>query len=86
MASDSEPVLRAADLSVERGDSTVLDGLSVSVSAGERALIRGESGAGKTTLFEVLGLLLPPTDAEVGRPQHRLRVTGHRRNGGGLRA
>jgi putative ABC transport system ATP-binding protein len=65
MASGSEPVLRAADLSVERGDTTVLDGLSVSVSAGERALIRGESGAGKTTLFEVLGLLLPPTDGSL---------------------
>ena len=63
MASGSEPVLRAADLRVERGDTTVLDGLSVSVSAGERALIRGESGAGKTTLFEVLGLLLPRISA-----------------------
>ena len=59
------PVLRAEDLRVERGDRRVLDGLSLSVPAGERALIRGESGAGKTTLFEVLGLLLPPTGGSL---------------------
>jgi len=65
MASGSGPVLRAADLRVRRGDSTVLDGLSMSIPPGVRALIRGESGAGKTTLFEVLGLLLPPTDGAL---------------------
>jgi len=65
MASGTEPVLRADELRVERGDRRVLDGLSLSVPAGERALIRGESGAGKTTLFEVLGLLLPPTGGSL---------------------
>jgi putative ABC transport system ATP-binding protein len=65
MERESEPVLRAVDLTVERGDSTVLEDLSVSIPAGERALIRGESGAGKTTLFEVLGLLLPPTEGSL---------------------
>ncbi|WP_254840915.1 ABC transporter ATP-binding protein [Natronomonas marina] len=65
MASSTEPVLRAVDLGVRRGDRRVLDDLSFSIPPGERALIRGESGAGKTTLFEVLGLLLPPTDGSL---------------------
>jgi putative ABC transport system ATP-binding protein len=65
MPSSTEPVLRAVDLGVRRGDRRVLDDLSFSIPPGERALIRGESGAGKTTLFEVLGLLLPPTDGSL---------------------
>jgi len=58
-------VLRAADVRIERGDSWILDGVSLSVAANDRLLIRGRSGAGKTTLFRVLGLLDPPTAGEV---------------------
>lgn len=60
-----DAVLRAEDLRVERGDHTVLEGLSVAIPAGERALIRGVSGAGKTTLFEVLGLIAPPSGGSL---------------------
>ena len=64
-ADPGRPVLRAEDLRVERGGRTVLDGASLAVAPGERVLIRGDSGAGKTTLFEALGLLLPPTDGSL---------------------
>ena len=50
----------AEDITVRRGDRRILDDLSLSVAPGERLLIRGESGAGKTTLFSVLGLLERP--------------------------
>ncbi|WP_226010843.1 ABC transporter ATP-binding protein [Halomicrobium salinisoli] len=60
-----EPVLRAADLVVERGDDRILDGLSLSISAGDRILVRGPSGAGKTTLFQVLGLLATPDGGDL---------------------
>jgi putative ABC transport system ATP-binding protein len=64
-ADPGRPVLRAEDLRVERGGRAVLDGASLAVAPGERVLIRGDSGAGKTTLFEALGLLLPPTDGSL---------------------
>ena len=50
----------AEDITVRRGDRRIFDGLSVAVAPGERLLIQGESGAGKTTLFSVLGLLERP--------------------------
>jgi putative ABC transport system ATP-binding protein len=73
---NAEPVLRAEEVSVERGDRRVLDGVTLSVPADARLLIRGPSGAGKTTLFRVLGLLEPPTSGEVyveGEPTRSLR-------------
>jgi putative ABC transport system ATP-binding protein len=57
----SSPVLEAIDLSVTLGDVDVLDGVSFAVDPGERVLIRGPSGAGKTTLFDVLALLQAPS-------------------------
>lgn len=65
MSPDSPPVVRAEDVAVVRAGRAVLDGVSLSVRRGARTLIRGPSGAGKTTLFRVLGLLEPPTSGEV---------------------
>jgi putative ABC transport system ATP-binding protein len=63
--SDSEPALSATDLVVERGDERVLDGVSLGVAPGERVLVRGASGVGKTTLFHALGLLDRPTAGRI---------------------
>jgi len=59
------PALAASELRVTRGERSVLDDVSLSVAAGDRVLIRGSSGAGKTTLFNVLGLLEPPTEGTL---------------------
>lgn len=61
----TQPVLEAEAVRVVRGGRPVLDGVSLSVESGGRLLVRGPSGAGKTTLFRVLGLLEPPTDGTV---------------------
>lgn len=61
----TEPVLEARDLVVERGAARVLDGVNLAVNSKDRILIRGESGAGKTTLFHVLALLDVPTSGQV---------------------
>ncbi len=61
----TQPVLEAEAVRVVRGGRRVLDGVSLSVASGGRLLVRGASGAGKTTLFRVLGLLEPPTDGTV---------------------
>lgn len=77
-------LLRCEGLSVERSGTRILDDVSLSVGEGEAVLVQGPSGAGKTTLFHVLGLLEPFTDGRLtfdgtdvtglsGRERARLR-------------
>lgn len=49
------------------GDRTahVLRGMDLTVRRGEFLAIRGPSGCGKSTLLHILGLMMPPTAAEV---------------------
>lgn len=61
----TEPVLRADGIVVVRDGERVLDEASLSVDAADRLLVQGSSGAGKTTLFSVLGLLDTPDDGTV---------------------
>jgi ABC-type lipoprotein export system ATPase subunit len=57
----SRPVLEADEITVTRGDTRILHDVSLSVPRDARTLVQGPSGAGKTTLFNVLGLLDRPT-------------------------
>jgi putative ABC transport system ATP-binding protein len=61
----SGPVLRGESLTVERGGVRILDAVSLAVGPDVSLLVRGASGAGKTTLFNVLGLLSTPTSGSL---------------------
>jgi lipoprotein-releasing system ATP-binding protein len=75
----SDNVLEASDVhkSFRQGPVVlqVLQGVTLTVSPGERVAIVGASGSGKTTLLQILGGLDPPTTGVVrvaGRDIHSL--------------
>lgn len=63
----SQIVLRDVRKTYRMGNSviTALDGISMSINAGELAVVLGPSGSGKTTLLNILGGLESPDSGEV---------------------
>lgn len=59
------PVIEVADVSVVRDGRHILDGVSLSVRTGERWVILGPNGCGKTTLLRVMSLYLHPSHGSV---------------------
>ena len=79
--SDATTVLRAAGLrkTYPSGDRTleVLQGVDLTVSAGESVSVRGESGSGKSTLLNILAGLDRPDAGEFfwgGEAAHKLSL------------
>ncbi|MEC4019274.1 ABC transporter ATP-binding protein [Streptomyces sp. H27-D2] len=68
-AAEGEPLIEARGLRREfgrrRGTVTAVDGVSLTVRAGETLGIVGESGSGKTTLGRMLVRLLEPSGGEL---------------------
>jgi len=58
-------ILELRDLHLVFGDKQVLTGVSLSVQRGERLVIIGQSGAGKTTILRLILGILIPTSGEV---------------------
>ena len=59
------PLLRIADLHKSFADLTVLDGVSLDVTRGEKVSIIGPSGSGKTTLLRCINYLEKPTSGHI---------------------
>ncbi|MCX6396108.1 MAG: ABC transporter ATP-binding protein [Propionibacteriales bacterium] len=54
-------VLELADVTVRRGQATLLDSVTWTVSEGDRWVVLGANGAGKTTLVQLCSAHLHPT-------------------------
>jgi phospholipid/cholesterol/gamma-HCH transport system ATP-binding protein len=75
------PVVEMRDLTLQFGDHRVLDGVNLTVSAGERVVVVGPSGAGKSTILRLLAGLQLPTDGQLllhGEEQSYLRLDQQR--------
>jgi heme exporter protein A len=60
-----EPVIRLVGLRRDYGERTALDGVGLTLGAGESLVVLGPNGAGKTTLLRILATLLRPSGGEA---------------------
>ncbi|MDT0203606.1 ABC transporter ATP-binding protein [Nocardioides sp. AE5] len=59
-------VLEFAEVTVRRGQTTLLDGVNWTVEEDERWVVLGPNGAGKTTLLQVAAAQMHPTSGVAG--------------------
>jgi tungstate transport system ATP-binding protein len=64
-APTSELPIRFDNVTLSRGVVTMLDGVSLTISAGAPTILIGPNGSGKTTLLRVAMGLMPPTSGRV---------------------
>jgi len=74
---DDVPILELVDATVVKNDRRVLDGLTLTIRAGEHTAILGPNGAGKSILLNLLAHLDRPLPAADGVPP--VRVFGSER-------
>jgi branched-chain amino acid transport system ATP-binding protein len=81
----ASPLLRLERVSVAYGALRAVDGVSLSVRAGERRAIIGPNGAGKTTLFNAIAGEVPCSSGRIELQGHDItRLPVHRRAALGL--
>lgn len=78
---DASIELRNVKFRYAEGEPLVLNGINLTIRAGESVAITGPSGCGKTTLMKLLLGLLEPTEGEIlygGVPVQRLGLSAYR--------
>ena len=60
-----ESILELRDVSVRRGESTILGPINFSIAPGERWVILGPNGAGKSTFLNILATRIFPTQGKA---------------------
>jgi ATP-binding cassette subfamily B protein RaxB len=78
---DAEITLRGVKFRYGDGEPWVLDGIDLTIPAGQSLALIGPSGCGKSTLCKIILGLLPPTEGEVllgGVPVTRIGYRAYR--------
>jgi iron complex transport system ATP-binding protein len=70
------PLIDFHNITVQRGERVVLDGLSLTIAQGEHAAILGPNGCGKSTFIKLISRELYPR--QKSEPWH-LRILGRDR-------
>lgn len=70
-------MLTVTDLSIARGGIPVLEGLTLTLGAGQAMVLRGPNGIGKTTLLRTIAGLQPPLSGKVEVTPESLVYAGH---------
>ena len=65
-------LIRVAHLGVRFGEHRVLEGWNMEIHPGERVVLLGESGCGKTTFLKILGGLLKPSEGSISGAPSRV--------------
>ena len=65
------------DLACARGGLIVIEGLSLSLAAGEALILRGPNGSGKTTLLRTVAGLQPPAAGSVEADPETIAYAAH---------
>ena len=63
----SEVLIKGEKLFFAAGDRNIIDGLDIEIRAGERIVLLGENGCGKTTLMRMLARLNKPNDGALSQ-------------------
>jgi ABC-2 type transport system ATP-binding protein len=61
----SVPLIDFQNITVQRGENVVLDGVTLSIAQGEHIAILGPNGSGKSTTVKMLAGLLQPTFGQI---------------------
>ena len=67
-------LIRLDEISIEFGDTPLLQNASLAIEENERICLVGRNGAGKTTLFKIIADKLAPDHGEIHRREH-LRIS-----------
>lgn len=59
------PALRLSGVGLERNDRNLLDRIDLTVEAGQRWVVLGANGSGKTSLVKIVALVLHPSRGKV---------------------
>ena len=62
-----EVLIKGKKLFLAAGDRNIIDGLDIEIRAGERIVLLGENGCGKTTLMRMLARLNKPNDGALSQ-------------------
>jgi ABC-type polar amino acid transport system ATPase subunit len=76
----AEPIVRVEGVRKSFGDNLVLDGIDVTVTAGEVLTIIGPSGSGKSTLLRTVNLLEPVDSGRIFLEGEEITRKGVNRN------